>query len=373
MEERRLSYYALGRNNNFNLIRFIAATMVIYGHSFPLSCGRGAGDILYNHVGQSLGDLAVNIFFVTSGFLVTKSLLNRGGLIPFFFARILRIYPALITAMLFCVVIIGPCFTSVSLKEFFSSGQTYAFFVHNVLLVNKHIQYLLPGVFGSVPYPDVINGSLWTLPYEIWMYISLAILAAVGLIHKPRVLAFLTGAAFCLYDLNSAFSFSMGIADSLLRFLSYFYLGAIAFVYREKIMLYWRVFGTLLILCIVTAGTAAFTAALTLATAYGVFCCAYLPGRALTAFNKIGDYSYGLYIYAFPVQQAVAAVTPGIMPMDMFAVSFVIILLLAIASWHVIEKPALQYKDSYIKLENWASAISTTALRARRVHFTLEE
>lgn len=355
-----LSDVAVSRNNNFNLIRFIAATMVIVSHSYPLT-GGGAEPL--GQWGFSLGHIAVDIFFITSGFLVTGSLIRRGSLLAFAAARIMRIYPALIVAVLFCAFILGLVFTTQKPLEYLLNESVYDFIINNSLLIAGPIHYSLPGVFESNPYKLAVNGSLWTLPWEVRMY---ALVACVWFILRffpnsagTKVFGYaIVGigvAALVAYLVNHVMQFT----DSHnyiygTRFIATFFIGAAFYIFKDYIRLSWPVF-------LVTAGMMyLFSDHLkvlfiiySVTIPYLVLCLAYLPTGLLLKFNKFGDYSYGIYIYAFPVQQAVAALYVGVGVLEMFFLSFLITLLLAIFSWHVIEKPTLHRKDFYIPLKNW--------------------
>lgn len=107
-----ISNYTNTRDNNYNLIRFLAAVLVLFTHSFALTYGSGNAEPLRYSLGITWGTIAVDVFFVTSGFLIAGSFFKRGNLIAFGWARILRIYPALFVALLFCVFVVGLAFTS---------------------------------------------------------------------------------------------------------------------------------------------------------------------------------------------------------------------------------------------------------------------
>ena len=125
-----LAGYTTGRDNNFNLIRFLAAFLVLFSHSFPL-VGVGGKEPLYETVGMTWGEVAVDIFFITSGFLITGSYFSRGSLQAFVRARLLRIYPALVVAVIFYVFVIGMHFTTLSAYEYLLNHQTQKYFIKN--------------------------------------------------------------------------------------------------------------------------------------------------------------------------------------------------------------------------------------------------
>lgn len=127
-----------------------------------------------------MGGIAVDVFFITSGFLITYSFFSRNNIIAFIWARILRIYPALFVAIVFCVFVVGLFFTTNTISDYLFDPQTFKFFRRNVTLFSG-VKYELPGVFTDNPYMNAVNGSLWTLPYEIKMYTYLAIIASLFL------------------------------------------------------------------------------------------------------------------------------------------------------------------------------------------------
>ena len=153
-----LADLAKGRDNNFNLIRFIAASLVLFSHSYPLAMGNGFPEPLSNSLGTSWGSIAVDVFFVASGFFIAASFSLKSSFKSFAMARILRIYPALIITTLLTVFVLGPLFTSLSLFDYFSHSQTYQYLIKNTTLLTG-IEYYLPGVFTDTPYNQAVNGS----------------------------------------------------------------------------------------------------------------------------------------------------------------------------------------------------------------------
>lgn len=175
------------RNNNLDLIRLIAAALVIWSHAYPIVLGKGAEQPLsrltYGQI--SLGDLGVAIFFVLSGFLVSQSMFRLNDLVGYTKARVLRIFPGLIFCVLISTFIIGPIFSTLSLTDYFTNDTTYSYLVATTTL--NFLSPFLPGVFESNPYGAFINGSLWTLKYEIICYFTLALSWKLGLIQQNRV------------------------------------------------------------------------------------------------------------------------------------------------------------------------------------------
>src|SRR4051812_942949 len=167
--------------NSFDFVRFSAAILVIFSHTFyldPISQST-AGEVV-------MGRTAVIIFFITSGFLVTMSIDRSQSWAAFVKARFLRIYPALIVVVVLTVFVLGPLMTTLSLGSYFSSPDTYGYF--RVLLL-RQVTYPLPGVFGSSPrFGNEVNSSLWTLLYEVLAYALVLGLWAIGLLKRRVVL-----------------------------------------------------------------------------------------------------------------------------------------------------------------------------------------
>ncbi len=348
-----LSHYTDSRDNNFNLLRFLAAGMVLVAHSFPLT-GTG-GEPLFG--GFTLGHVAVDIFFITSGFLVTRSLITRGNAVAFTWARIVRIFPALIVAVLLCAFGVGLAFTTLSTGEFLGDSRVYTFILKNSTLILGNIQYDLPGVFIDNPYPEAVNGSLWTLPWEIRMY---SILGAVGLfsllfgvntrtrlLHQTVVaLGIAAIAATCI---NHYWPFIENKSHGHgLRLLAFFFIGGAFYVLRNRIKLgHQQAAVYALALALNLDGDRMFYLLYVLLLPYLILYLAYIPKGPLRLFNKLGDYSYGLYIYAFPVQQIIASLRPDVGVWEMFFTATAVTLALAVASWYLLEKPMLRQKDAY--------------------------
>lgn len=356
---KKLSEYVAGRDNNYNLIRFIAAALVLYSHSYPLTKNVEPLNAL---LGVTWGSMAVSVFFISSGFLVMASLWNKNNLLAFAWARILRIYPALIVAVLFCVAVVGWYFTTYNTADYFSDPVTLKYIKRNITLFNS-VKYDLPGVFANNPYPSAVNGSLWTLPYEIKMYTYLAVICTLLIyVQKKLNLSIFKGSLLLMTLIslaaNIASQFSLVEHDYKLHFFSIFFTGASFYIFREKIVLSSRIFwGLLLVLSVSTYSQPVFQVLYLLILPYLIFYLAYVPAGKIRAFNRFGDYSYGLYIYAFPAQQSIAALMPEVSVWMMTTLAFVMSLVLSYLSWHLVEKRALALKDSYVVIEQFFSKL----------------
>jgi len=318
---------------------------------------------------MTFGSIAVDVFFIISGFLVTGSLVSKQSVRVFIRSRVLRIYPGLIGATVTSVVLLGVFFTKSPLTHFLANQQTIKFLAKNITVV-AGLEWWLPGVFEQVPYKGVINGSLWTLPWELRMYAVLSVIWLIACIagkHRDRVLkwtvvgiasvaaigaiiassGFIPSTTLALARvIPQADSHAFSYGHLYLRWPLTFFSGAAFYVLRDHIVLSGSVFITFVAAILAsTISHGFFMACYVLFLPYVVLYLAYIPSGWIRSFNNCGDYSYGMYIYAFPVQQAIAATTPGVHVLPMLLLSFVITLFFAGLSWNLIEKPALRLKN----------------------------
>jgi len=333
-----------GRDNNFNLLRMLAATAVLISHSWPLTLGKNTIEPLFLETGYKLGTTAVSIFFAVSGFFITKSFLNRASLADFALARIARIYPGLIVVLLLTVFVLGPLFTILPLTAYFGDLHTWAYVPFNLTL--KKMMWTLPGVFTDNPYggPNggAINGSLWTLFSEVSCYFMVVVISLLGL-SRPAlffiILAIAIGATFLIPQAE---------AGNLLRSSATlglpFALGAATYIYRRWIPVSGLLAAALVGLAALSFDTIFYPMMHAFAVAYASlwFGFANIPG--LKSYNRLGDYSYGMYIYAFPVEQMTMALFHHLTPWQLALASFPPTLLLAFLSWTYIESPALNHR-----------------------------
>jgi peptidoglycan/LPS O-acetylase OafA/YrhL len=349
----KLYDYAKGRDNNFNLIRISAAYLVLVTHSFALAIGSGDAEPFRNILGMTIGTIAVDTFFITSGFLVTASIISRQSTIEFLWARFLRIYPGMLIMLILTVFIMGPIFSNLSIIQYLYNTQTYKYFARCALLVFG-VSYELPGVFTNNPYKIAVNGSLWTLPVEIRMYAILAIMwLSLKLFPNIRMAIYkvlITIIAFSsfIYVVMSQFQLCPKTDNSRLLFM--FFCGASFYIYKDKIILSKYIFIPLFSITVISLFSDYFFLAYIVSLAYIIIFIAYIPAGIIRKYNKLGDYSYGMYIYAFPIQQMIASVVPGISVLHMIIFATIFVFLASILSWYLVEKRFLQLKDSIIKM-----------------------
>ncbi|MBU0653556.1 MAG: acyltransferase [Gammaproteobacteria bacterium] len=361
-----LSNYAGSRDNNFNLIRMLAAFIVLIEHSFVLVMNASWSKAQVDHLGDILGRPAIDVFFVTSGFLICASLLSRRNIIDFFVARFLRIYPALLIVLLVSVFVIGPLFTSLALKDYLTDSQTFTYLFKGLVLLAGGVDFFLPGVFIDNPYQGVVNGSLWTIPFEVVMYLSLGIgwFVLATFFRKGWMTAFrrmvvvivvVTGVALIVGHLHDVHM------PKIIRLAFMFFTGSLFYLFREKIVLSFKIFIVALgVLLVSFFDEKVLFVVYVLVMPYILFYMAYIPGGFVRKYNRLGDYSYGVYIYSFPVQQMIVATFPSISVAWLLIFSSMIGVGLGVLSWTFVEKRALNMKASLARQIKLLAATSTS-------------
>ena len=306
----------------FDYLRLIAAVLVVAHHARVLD----GGPPLTLGLGPDLGALGVGVFFVISGYLVAGSLERTPRTGAFVAKRALRIFPGLLAALLATAFVLGPLTTTLEPLDYLSDPSVYGYVLSNMTLYG--VTYHLPGVFLDAPVTGVVNGSLWTLRLEFTAYLALAFLGATRR-ATPRTLAALAGlAAMASLAVHTA---GLDARDELFR-IGYlasvngvlFLAGAAAHAGRFQPRPWMALAG---LACLLTP---AWFVGLPLIV---------LPLGVLNAPRPPADLSYGLYIYSFPLQQWLAQ-----QHQLNLASSLALALPFALASWFLVEKPALRLK-----------------------------
>ncbi len=338
-----------GRDNNLNLLRLVFSAFVLVSHAAQLASGRGTPECLSWLLHFTLGTLGVYGFFFISGLLVTRSLLQRNSLSEYFRARTLRIFPGLAVVLLLSVLVVGPAATSLPLGTYFSRVDTWTYFPRNISLY--FLQGTLPGVFISNPFNEAINGSLWTLPYEFTLYIVLAaVWACIEAAKSGKLWTAAMVSALALILSVKVFVGFRGhglenLADVIV-FAYCFCAGLVAYLARNVIRLDASVALIVLLVSVLMNYFYPSRYIFLLGFFYAILVMAYYRSRLLSRYNAVGDFSYGIYIYAFPIQQICAWKFPSITPLTLCIVAFPLTLMFAVMSWYIIEKPALRLKRS---------------------------
>jgi peptidoglycan/LPS O-acetylase OafA/YrhL len=335
-----------GRDNNFNLLRLIAAASVLVSHAYPISLGPSAAEPLARSIGMTLGTVGVITFFSISGYFISQSFHHRRSLLQFVVARGLRIYPGLLWVLALTVLIVGPAFTKLDLTHYYMDRETISYIPRNLLL--GRLQYKLPGVFDDNPFPGDINGSLWTLIYEVACYMMVAVIGLFGLTASNRrfnVFLLMYGLWYlALMPILQGDNERLTMLRDLHLLTLPFVIGMTVFQNRQRLQLRFSILALLAGASLVSCNRLWFHEIFILAWSYGVFYLGFLRVAPFLKFNRLGDYSYGMYIFGFPVEQVIAALYVGSSPNFVILLSMPLTLILAIVSWHCVEERALAQK-----------------------------
>lgn len=336
--------HARGRDNNFNLIRMLAAFGVMVSHAYPLALGANTMEPFEVFLkGDNLGRASVFAFFAISGFFITKSFHFKKSFGAYVKARVLRLFPALIV-MVIIIAVLGGLFLTTD-PNYWGIAPKYALWVISFqgLVFTGGPQ--LPGLFAENPLPDAVNGSLWTLRYEVLCYTGVAVAGLLGIFNRPRLFLLLALAFVALYLIIPIYT-GRTVITTMLYLGVPFIIGAAFFVFREQLPLSIWIALALSVLVVLLRPTILFTPMFMLALSYWVFLLGYANVPLLKQYNRLGDYSYGFYIYAFPVQQ-LGAMLGFTTVISNLLFSLPITLALAVASWHLLEGPALKFKAGH--------------------------
>jgi peptidoglycan/LPS O-acetylase OafA/YrhL len=332
--------------DNFLVLRLLAALMVVLGHSFLIVGGDVSVDEpLHRILPRTYSHLAgVAMFFAISGFLITLSYERKPDLVRFVRARVLRLWPALVVVVAAWAFVLGPMLSKLPIGTYFGAGgdhgTAYRYFWSNISLFR--LWPWLPGLFETNPIAGHVNGSLWTIPWEATMYVAVALAGVLRLLRFPWLASAVILAlvvALVLWPIYSTDAAATGQLPLGYELAACFGAGSVACLLRRFV----PVSTAILLLLAIVALAGRSTLLIWPAILYFVFWFAYVP--RLPAMPRDADLSYGTYLWAFPVQQAVVQITGVTSPIGLFSVATPIVLATAIASWFLIERPALRLKQ----------------------------
>jgi peptidoglycan/LPS O-acetylase OafA/YrhL len=334
-----------GIGRGFDFLRIALSFSILAWHSIVISYGFETEAAVWQTPLGTLAAALLPVFFALSGFLVMGSALRVGSLSTFLGFRMLRILPALTTEVVFGAVLVGGLTTTLSFHDYFLSAGFFRY-LQNIV---GHISFFLPGVFQANP-EDTVNASLWTIPPEIFCYLFIALMILSGGYRNRGVYA---AVALLLVAVNlvadKAFAeqsgpSAAGVLHQYHLFLG-FVLGNMFYLWRYHIPRRFWLFALSAVASFLLLQAPGYT---NVALVTLTYCIVYLGTAALPTLPLLsrGDYSYGVYLYGYPMQQLVTMLFPG-WRVWWFNVllALPLSLLLAMFSWHVIEKPALRLKD----------------------------
>ena len=351
------------RSRGFDYMRIGLALAVVLWHSTRVSYEGMAMTGWY----RPFFGMVLPMFFALSGYLVSGSLMRVRSVHEFVALRAMRIIPALAVDTTIAVLIIGTSFTVLPLSEYFSRRETWEYLL-NILGV---VHFRLPGVFLDNPKPGMINASLWTIPFELECYLLIVLLRIFGILKSLKALiitAIVLQIAVPLLDQMSDKPLGdFKAVPGRVLVLAFVY-GVIIFMMRSRVILNFPLFivslgmGCLLLL----NGEAAYFVGLPAA-----YAAVYLGMRDPPKIPVLmdGDYSYGIYLYSYPIQQAITHIMPSVYRewWINFLLTLPLVALSAAFSWHVVEKPILSQRKQIVEaLDRWMDHLKRRKLRGNQ-------
>jgi peptidoglycan/LPS O-acetylase OafA/YrhL len=330
--------------NNYDALRLIGALLVLVNHSLVLCLAQPLAVL-----GQSISTLGVKLFFAISGYLIATSWMRDPHPGRFVLRRARRILPALCVVVVLSVAVIGPIFTTLDLRTY----ATHPFILRYLGNIVFYVSYSLPGVFADNPYPHAVNGSLWTLPVEIAMYALVPLLVFAARRHA-LLIALLFAAAvglsmFFLIGRPAPWVVAGTEFWTAANLAPYFVGGAALAGLRLERLLDWRVAVALLALFHFVHPIFGIwhEAVFALLLPYAAIAIGRARWPVVARAGRYGDFSYGIYLWSFPIQQIVAALAVGqISGWGNVAWTVPAAFTMAILSWHLVEKHALSRRRS---------------------------
>ena len=343
----------LNSNNRFDFVRLIAAWLVLYSHSYVLSASKEIELISKYLKFDTAGGLAVGVFFSISGYLVFKSLENSNSLKIFIIKRALRIYPALILSVLFSVFVVGIICTELSIQEYLTNRKTLSYLK---TITGFNIKYELPGVFENFPEKSV-NGSLWSIAIELRCYLVLGIISLLPFSMKLKLWISVTILSSLLLfrpieapsDLSIKF---LGLSYDFNKFGLMFTLGCLIASYeKHKNFQYIKIIGLISASILIIISNLEISKFTLIAYNYLIPFIFIWIGLYFTLLpkipDKIGDISYGLYLFSFPIQQLLIYLELSSNLVNFILLSTILSVFLSAISWQFVEKPFLNLKHKF--------------------------
>jgi len=347
-----------GFGPGFDFVRIVLAFAVLFWHAVAIT--TGSSDLAKDTVIWPFAFAILPMFFALSGFLVTGSAL-RLPLKEYVLNRSFRIVPALGVDIFFCALVLGPAITVIALSAYFTDSLFFLYFA-NIL---GWIHYELPGVFLGNPLAGIVNGALWTVPYEIACYVIMSAMIWLGIIRRWHYVLgsvlVITGIAILLHLLGFRTGYAM--ADKLLDFALFskgaslvpcFLAGSALYLMQRFMPFSGRIAGLVvagLVLCGLFAPSSWFASPIFIALtvlplSYLVVWLGLLDLPKIPFFDR-GDYSYGVYLYHFPILQLLQMLFGFALWWHLALWAIVPVTLFAMFSWHSIEKPVLKQRKRF--------------------------
>jgi peptidoglycan/LPS O-acetylase OafA/YrhL len=337
---------SVNRKNNFDFLRLLFASLVIFSHSFSLTKNNEILLCITNNQAD-FGSLSVDVFFIISGYLILNSLKFSKSPANYLYKRCLRLFPALFFMLLVSLLILILVYTG---ENIFRQNDFYSYLPNNLSLYR--IQYNVQNVFENNPYPRAINGSLWSLPYEFTMYLFLLLLYPFRnnrkIVLSVLVISFII--SFCAVTmrpslLSKIFSFIRLDSIQMYRLAAFFIFGSILSLFNLERVNNNRIKFALTFLIIISLFLNVYTITSYIFIPLLVILIGISYSKTLAWFpEKFGDISYGIYIYGFIIQQTLLNYF-DLNPYLLALVALIPTYILSYFSWHFVEKKFLKYKN----------------------------
>ena len=343
-------------NNNFDLLRLLAALAVMLGHSYGMQGGGFESMLLITHL-ESFGSLAVYAFFLISGMLVSASFAAHPRSGAFIVARVARILPGVFLCSVVIAFVVGPLFSSLPMRDYFTTPEVWRWFGSNAFLVG-HVGGPLAGLFADHHAKFLVNPTAWTLPLELKCYVLVLLVGVLGII-RSRLGMFAFGivascifAYFIAYPVDIDFFKDVFLLSPAYSFypVPFFLLGMVLYGFRHSIVLSGKLVLVLSVGAAVLRYSRPGTAFFYLLFTYGLL---WLSStRVLRPLRPRHDYSYGIYLYGFVVQQIFSGFYPTMNSYVSLVFTVPVTVFLAAISWHLVERPVLRranlWKDTAV-------------------------
>ena len=343
-----------GRSSGFDYMRLCLSVAVVCIHSVSVT-GLNDADVFWNTPARPIFRIVLPMFFALSGFLVTGSMCRAKTTAGFLGLRVIRIYPALAVEALLSALILGPLVTSFTLPQYFSSPTLYNY----LLNVIGDVHFLLPGVFATNPTANLVNYQLWTVPYELLCYIALALLSVIGVVRRRglilgAIVLVTIGYVIARYIKYDGALPEAKAAVSGVLLLACFLSGVAIYLYKDLIRWSLPLFA---LSAIASVGLLGFVpqgeTLVALPVAYVTVYLGLMNPRRHGLLQH-ADLSYGIFLYGYVVQQTIVYVFPWSHHWYLnIMLSMPCIILVAAASWHWVEKPALKLRRPLTRAEAW--------------------
>ena len=332
------------RIKNLSWIRLLAAISVLFSHSFLIAEGDERNEPVESLTGEILGIYGVFVFFIISGFLVTRSCLAAPSQKSYFWNRFLRVYPGYAASIIICLFVVCPLFTSPSPENhghplsLFDDFARSLFFLDNILLCDGAWFYRSQNGMG-----EVLNGVYWTIKIEVILYIILALLKKLNLLKPKFVLTLALGSTGLFladkYPHFELWGLTFGMPG--------FFAGSFLFLLMSKREFKFSTALVFIFLLLVSGFFGLLPKLFPLLAAYPVLALGFLKLPDFDLKLRSADYSYGMYLFGWPVQQVLRSFVGNSMSgWTFFLLSVPLVFIFSTLSWQLIEKPCLRFKKS---------------------------